>query len=147
MIFKLAPALIICRLVVSVCLGQQPVPVPEHAKTASESKEKEALGFHPTFDIVLPDQITHTQELPSFHTAVKVVNLLVTVRNRHGNLIQDLTRGEFKLTEDGRPQTIRYFAKQTDIPLTIALLVDTSMSQERVLPEERQAASDFLNTF
>ena len=51
----------------------------------------------------------------------------------------------FHASEDGRPQTIRYFARETDIPLTLGLLVDTSMSQRRVLGEERSASQSFLN--
>ena len=49
-----------------------------------------------------------------------------------------------RLTEDGRPQTLKYFARETDLPLTLGMLVDTSMSQRRVLSEERDASESFL---
>lgn len=75
---------------------------------------------------------------------VKVVNVLATVRDKHGKIVNDLTRDDFTLTEDGRPQTLKYFARETDLPLTLGLLVDTSMSQRRVLSEERDASQSFL---
>ena len=80
-----------------------------------------------------------------FSTDVKVVNLLASVRSKQGAYVRDLTRDDFLLSEDGRPQTIRYFAKQTDLPLNLGLLVDTSMSQEKVLGREREAASRFFD--
>jgi len=81
---------------------------------------------------------------PTFSTAVKVVNLLATVRDKKGNLIRDLTKDDFQLEEDGRAQTIQYFTRETNLPLTIGLLVDTSGSTRRVLPDERNASYRFL---
>jgi len=75
---------------------------------------------------------------------VKVVNVLATVRDKHGKIANGLTKDDFSLTEDGRPQTLKYFARDTDLPLTLGLLVDTSMSQRRVLNEERDASESFL---
>jgi VWFA-related protein len=76
---------------------------------------------------------------------VKVVNVFATARDKHGKIVNGLNKDNFTLTEDGRPQVIRYFARETDIPLTLGLLVDTSMSQRRVLGEERSASQSFLN--
>jgi VWFA-related protein len=84
-------------------------------------------------------------EEPTFKTEVKVVNVLATVRNKSGALISDLTKDDFTITEDARPQTIRYFSRQTDLPLTIGLLVDTSMSQVKVLDYERGASFRFID--
>ena len=75
---------------------------------------------------------------------VKVVNVLATVQDKHGKIVNGLTKDDFSLTEDGRPQTLKYFARETDLPLTLGLLVDTSMSQRRVLNEERDASESFL---
>jgi VWFA-related protein len=75
---------------------------------------------------------------------VKVVNVLATVRDKHGNIVNSLTKNDFTLAEDGRPQTLKYFARETDLPLTLGMLVDTSMSQRRVLNEERDASESFL---
>lgn len=85
------------------------------------------------------------QEEPTFSTDVKVVNVLATVLGRKGEIIRDLDRDDFSLLENGRPQTIRYFARQSDLPLTLGLLVDTSMSQQRVLDTERGASFRFVD--
>ncbi len=85
------------------------------------------------------------QQEPTFSTDVKVVNVLATVRSKQGQIVRELTQDDFTLEEDGRPQTVRYFARETDLPLTLGLLVDTSLSQERVLDEERTASYRFLD--
>jgi len=82
---------------------------------------------------------------PPITVHVQVVNVLATVRDKKGAMVSNLTKGDFALEEDGRPQTIRYFANETDLPLKLGLLVDTSMSQRRVLGEERTASSTFLD--
>jgi VWFA-related protein len=81
----------------------------------------------------------------TFSTDVKVVNVLVTVRDKQGKIVEDLTKDDFSVIEDGRPQAIKYFARQTDIPLTLGLLVDTSMSQRRLIDTERDASYRFFD--
>ena len=76
---------------------------------------------------------------------VKVVTLPVTVRDKHGQLVKDLTKDDFTLQEDGRPQTIKYFSQESNLPLTLGLLVDTSLSQREVLDQERNASRSFLD--
>ena len=76
---------------------------------------------------------------------VDVVNVLATVRDKQGRLLTGLTKEDFVLEEDGRPQTIRYFTRQTDLPLTIGLLVDTSISQERLIEPQRRASFQFFS--
>jgi VWFA-related protein len=82
---------------------------------------------------------------PTFTSDVNVVNLLATVTGRDGRIVMDLTAEDFSLQEDGRPQRIRYFSQQSDLAITIGLLVDTSQSQRRVLEPEREASFTFLN--
>jgi len=86
-----------------------------------------------------------SQQPPTITVDVKVVNVIATVRNKHGEIVRNLTKDDFVLEEDGRPQTIRYFARETDLPLTLGLLVDTSRSQRRVLDQERSASYNFLD--
>jgi VWFA-related protein len=88
----------------------------------------------------LPSQ----QETTTISKDVNVVNVLASVRDKKGQIVSNLTMADFKLEEDGRPQNLRYFAKETDLPLTLGLLVDTSMSQRRVLEPERVASYAFL---
>jgi VWFA-related protein len=68
-----------------------------------------------------------------YSTGVDVVTLLATVRDAQGLLAKNLSRDDFLLEEDGVPQTIRYFSRESDLPLTVGLLVDASQSQLRVL--------------
>jgi VWFA-related protein len=84
------------------------------------------------------------QEQPTFSTEVKVVSVLASVRNKKGAFIRDLTKDDFSVSENGRPQTIRYFSRETDLPLTLGLMIDTSMSQKRVMEAERIASYSFL---
>lgn len=85
-----------------------------------------------------PDEAT-------FSTEVKVVNILATVRTKSGQLITDLAKDDFSLTENKRPEEIRYFSRETDLPLTIGLLIDTSLSQGKVLDAERRASFQFVD--
>ena len=85
------------------------------------------------------------QKDSTFSTDVKVVNVLATVRNGKGEIVRDLAKDDFALEEDAHPETIRYFSRETDLPLTLGLLVDVSLSQRRVLGEERRASTAFLN--
>jgi uncharacterized membrane protein YgcG len=86
----------------------------------------------------------HGQE-PTIAVDVKVVNVLATVRDKHGQIVNSLTKDDFTLQEDGRAETIKYFSRESDLPLTLGLLVDTSLSQRRVLGEERSASYSFLD--
>jgi VWFA-related protein len=88
---------------------------------------------------------TQDQDEATFSTDVKVVNILATVRTKSGQLVSDLTKDDFSLTENRRPEDIRYFSRETDLPLTIGLMVDTSMSQAKVLQSERSASFQFVD--
>jgi VWFA-related protein len=98
------------------------------------------LGILPAARLLRPQE----PQQPTYSADVKVVNLFATARDKDGRIVKNLTKEDFKLAEDGRPQTIRYFAQQTDVPLTLGLLVDVSGSERRMLGEERQASRAFL---
>src|SRR5271170_5798572 len=76
---------------------------------------------------------------------VKVVTLQVTVRDKHNQIIKGLTKTDFTLTDDGKSQVIKYFNLDTNLPLTLGLLVDSSMSQRTVLDQEKTASKAFLD--
>ncbi len=73
-----------------------------------------------------------------------MVNILASVRDRRGALIGTLGKDDFIVTEDGKPQEIRYFARETDLPLTMGLLVDVSRSQRNLIEIEKSAAHQFF---
>src|ERR1700730_11674858 len=83
-----------------------------------------------------PDQ-TPASTAPPIAVDARLVNLPVVVRDKKGALIQNLTKDDFALQVDGKPQPIRYFDKDTNLPLILGLLVDTSLSQRSVVDEER----------
>ena len=83
-------------------------------------------------------------EEPTFKSQVDVVNVFCAVRTKQGGLVENLTKDDFEVSEDGKPQTIKYFTKEIDLPLTIGLLIDVSRSQERLIEVEKQAASQFF---
>jgi VWFA-related protein len=85
------------------------------------------------------------QQAPPITVNVSAVNLIATVRDKHGNIINTLSKDDFSLEQDSKPQTITYFAKESDLPLTLGLLVDTSLSQRRVLDQELSASRSFLD--
>ncbi len=100
-------------------------------------------------------QTTATAATPSATTAntpattlkvqVKEVILPVTVRDKKGQIVPNLKIDDFTLNEDGRPQTIKSFAHETNLPFRLGLLVDTSRSQESALPGERAATGKFID--
>lgn len=91
-----------------------------------------------------------TAEPPTDSTATlsvdaRLVNIPVVVYDKKGELVQNLTKDNFTLTVDNKPRDIRYFNLDTDLPLSLGLLVDTSQSQRDVLDDERTASSAFLD--
>jgi VWFA-related protein len=115
--------------------------LPTQSRAASSRRW---ILFATLISLLGSNQPLSSQQTPTFSSNVKVVNVLATVRDKHGQIVNNLSKDDFRLEEDGHPQTIRYFAKDTDLPLTLGLLVDTSMSQRRVLEQERVASYAFL---
>jgi VWFA-related protein len=74
----------------------------------------------------------------------KLVQAFVTVRDKHNEVIDNLTKDDFKIFEDGVEQKITYFGKESDMPITLAMLMDTSGSMYNIMDAEKEAASDFV---
>jgi len=74
-----------------------------------------------------------------------VVNVFATVRDRHNGVVPDLTKDDFKVYEDGVEQKVAYFTKEVDMPLSMAILMDTSGSMQQILNAEQDAASRFVH--
>jgi VWFA-related protein len=75
----------------------------------------------------------------------KLVEVFATVRDRHNAILENLTKDDFKIFEDGVPQQITYFGKESDMPITLAILMDTSYSMNNILGAEKDAAADFVH--
>jgi VWFA-related protein len=122
------------------------------AAQAQQQRSAETHGLNPEAS----QQTVQTQEsqpqtkvgqgsTPKISVDVKTVSVPVTVRDKHGKIIANLNKEDFVVDEDGRPQSVNYFARENDLPLRLGLLVDTSLSQRRVLEEERSASYSFLD--
>jgi len=84
---------------------------------------------------------------PVIRVDVDLVNILFTVHKKHGGeLVPNLTKDDFTIFEDGKQQTIEHFSRDTDLPLTLGLLVDVSASQMNLIEIERDAASAFFGS-
>jgi VWFA-related protein len=84
------------------------------------------------------------EPVQTFKAEVNVVNLFFNVKDKHGLLIPNLTKDDFQVLEDGKPQTIKYFSAESNQPLTLGIMIDTSASQTRVLTIEQESCAEFL---
>ncbi len=93
-----------------------------------------------------PDQNQdQDQSAETLKVNVNVVQLFFNVKDKKGALIPNLKKDDFHILEDGKPQTVKYFAAESNLPLTLGILIDASGSQARVLDMEKQVGGDFLS--
>jgi VWFA-related protein len=90
------------------------------------------------------DKDTDQDVTTTLKTSANVVQLFFNVKERKGGLLPNLPKDNFQVFEDGKPQTIKYFSAESNLPLTLGILIDTSASQERVLDMEQQVGGAFL---
>jgi len=104
-----------------------------------------ALAFLAVYAFAAQEPAAQTPEKDTpIKIDVDVVNVLATVSDKRGALVTDLKHDDFEIREDGKPQQIKYFARETTLPLTIALLVDLSGSVRRFIEGEKETAAGFL---
>ncbi|MCZ2153920.1 MAG: VWA domain-containing protein [Bryobacterales bacterium] len=77
---------------------------------------------------------------------VEVVNVFASVRDRSGRYVNTLSKDDFELKEDGKPQEIKYFAAESNLPLTLGIIFDVSVSQENLIDEEKRSAKAFIRS-
>src|SRR5579863_3665044 len=85
------------------------------------------------------------QSATTLKVNVNVVQLFFNVKDKKGALIPSLTKDDFQILEDGKLQRIKYFAAESNLPLTLGILIDSSGSQARVLDMEKQVGGEFLS--
>jgi VWFA-related protein len=100
----------------------------------------------PTLSTAPAETAAAAKPASTLQVQARLVVLPTVVRDKKGALVNDLKQGDFSLQVDGKPQTIRYFDHDTDVPLTLGLLVDVSESVRKELDEERSASQSFLDT-
>jgi VWFA-related protein len=75
---------------------------------------------------------------------VNVVQLFFNVKEKHGGLVPNLKKDDFEIYEDGKPQTIKYFTAESNLPLTLGMMIDASGSQRNVIDMEKEVGGAFL---
>jgi VWFA-related protein len=121
-------------------LAQSP-PAPAPASSQAGNAQTSAAAQKPA-DAQKPDQDQTPAE--TLKVSVNVVGLFFNVKDKHGALIPNLTKDDFQVSEDGKPQTIKYFAAESNLPLTLGILIDSSGSQRGVLDMEKEVGGAFL---
>jgi VWFA-related protein len=140
----LCPISLLCVwmiLCISAVPQTQDVPPPTNPDTGPQMNTDEG-GSGPTIRNRTKQQENNPME--TLKVNVDVVNLLCNVKDKSGHLIPNLNKDEFQVAEDGKAQSIKYFKAETNLPLTIGILLDTSFSQDRVLPIEKEVGAQFL---
>jgi len=142
-------ALIIFALVTTLSLptaGQNaPIPPPA-APPATSSTGPTSNTDSASSPSSNPNSQAQDQSVETLKVNVEVVQLFFNVKDKHGALIPNLTKDNFDLFEDGKPQTIKYFKAESDLPLTLGILIDSSGSQTRVLEMEKEVGGSFLES-
>ena len=87
----------------------------------------------------------HAQGAPSFRVDVKLVNVFANVTDANGAPVGGLTKDDFSIAEDGHPEKIAVFERESEIPLSIVLAIDTSGSVNKDMLIEKRAARDFVH--
>ncbi len=105
---------------------------------AQQTEPKSPAAATPTPPIVEEDVVEKVE--------TESVNVLFTAQDRNRKLILTLKPEDVRILENGQVQTVSSFSKQIDLPLSLAILIDTSISQQRTLPEEKAAAISFLES-
>ncbi|MGA8622653.1 MAG: VWA domain-containing protein [Candidatus Sulfotelmatobacter sp.] len=112
-----------------------PAPANSKPETQTQSGQKPADAQKPEDE---------QQPAETLKVNVNVVGIFFNVKDKHGALIPNLTKDDFQVLEDGKPQTIKYFAAESNLPLTLGMLIDSSGSQRNVLDMEKQVGGAFL---
>jgi VWFA-related protein len=120
--------------------NQQSTPA---SQTPGSQSSQDSSGQTPKLQRAPDSSIPQASGKVSVET--QMVTLYASVRDKHGKIVPTLNKEDFTLNEDGHPQAISYFVRESDLPLTLGLLVDTSMSQAKVLENERDASFTFLD--
>jgi Ca-activated chloride channel family protein len=122
-------AILFCGLVPILAQQQNPTPPPANPPAAAPAEQQQQ-----------PPQKSQT----TIPVTVNLVDVLFTVLDRRNKLVPNLEKQDFKVIDDNVPQDIRYFSKQSDLPLRIGMLMDTSNSIRDRLKFEQDAANNFL---
>jgi VWFA-related protein len=119
----------------SFLAAQQPAPKQTPSQPAAPGQQPAS-----------PDQKSDDSQQPTetLKVNVNVVQLFFNVKDKHGALIPNLTKDDFGISEDATPQTVKYFTAETNLPLTLGIMIDASGSQRNVIDMEKEVGGAFL---
>lgn len=133
LLYRFLPsAVLLLAAVGQLALAQQPAsqqPVPPAQPSAAAPAQQSEEDQKPT---------------ETLKVNVNVVQLFFNVKDKHGALIPNLTKNDFEIAEDGKPQTIKYFTAESNLPLTLGMMIDASGSQRNVIDMEKEVGAAFL---
>jgi VWFA-related protein len=138
LLYRLLPiAALLPVLAGQFALAQQPAAQPPATPPAAPSAQRSATP---------PAQQSDEDQKPTetLKVNVNVVQLFFNVKDKHGALIPNLTKNDFEIAEDGKPQTIKYFTAESNLPLTLGMMIDASGSQRNVIDMEKEVGAAFL---
>lgn len=137
------PGLVASLLASTLALGTVAAQNPPRASNAPSDDSSYSHTYDKAQDQA-QDRSSQEEPATTLKVNVEVVQLFFNVKDKHGALIPNLTKDNFDVSEDGKPQTIKYFKAESDLPLTLGILIDTSGSQQRVLGMEQEVGASFL---
>jgi VWFA-related protein len=133
-------------VVLSAGLAVSPFVRQNAAAQQAEAKQQSAASDPKSQDQKSQDQKSDDSQGPTetLKVNVNVVQLFFNVKDKHGALIPNLTKDDFEIREDGTPQTVKYFTAETNLPLTLGIMIDASGSQRNVIDMEKEVGGAFL---
>jgi VWFA-related protein len=120
------------------------MPILFAAQRMPWRKAPHALGVLISFCLIFASSQLKAADAPALKTAGKEITIPVVIRDKHDKFVTNLTKDDFTLTEDGKPQTIRSLAPASGEPITVGLVIDTSQSQRNNIDQIRTTSKHFL---
>ncbi|MGH9932669.1 MAG: VWA domain-containing protein [Pyrinomonadaceae bacterium] len=142
LVFGLAALLVAGAAIPSRMIAQTGVPEKSRTRRVTDS-ELPAPSPTPA-PTVVPKEETKQDSDEVIRVETNLTSIFFTAADSNKRFINNLTREDVRVLEDGRPQDIFTFQQNLDLPLSIAILIDTSRSEERTLPDEKAAARAFV---
>lgn len=133
------------RLLAGLAVVAVFLPMPSLPVQAQNAATTAAAPAGNSAHVPAADQ-SQDQSSETLKVNVEVVQLFFNIKDKHGALIPNLTKDNFDIFEDGKQQTIKYFKAESDLPLTLGILIDSSGSQQRVLDMEKEVGGSFLES-
>lgn len=148
--FVLQASLIVASLTIIGARAQEghtPVPSQQDQSRPRRAGEQSQQQPSATPKTSTPnDDVTLQDDDEVVRVETDLTNVLFTASDKQKRFVTTLRQEDIRVTEDGQPQEIFTFARQTDLPLSLAIVIDTSVSEERTLPIEKEAASSFVES-